>query len=859
MEVDKKEEQKKWDYNKQQTNIDTGDQDLADMKQDVFLTKMEDKQMVLNRNRSETHGDLLMHNPCINTSTENCKDKSDSCELLNDNSSCQLVNQTLPTKPLSSINPSLERDSKLRVSVFDHGIIHKRFISGRINLNRIVDNGGSDIECEDNNSVCSFTVNGNQNGKRKGLELSYAQLKRRNNSSIDSSKDSSPEMDKGSFRTQFDVLLRSLIGDVSDMQVDTSPMTISSGYESDYIQTKEADIDKIFKKNKENKENVEVDKISAKRDCNPTSYFPTSETFPKSETQNLVSTNNDTKTSGTYGLRTAFSSLPSFPTQPDTDLQQKPKAKEAPIIRSASQDDSNEFSYAQRHNYKLTKVTRSMYEIIHDLQSGEKSQVDNRRRSRKGRRPVQDGSANSDGYNSAKEIKSRGRLQSAELLSNNNVDTSSLNRNKKLNISGSVVRCVRRPVANDPSFQPVPRMPPRGEGNQRAGSFSANNNSDKVQNDLRNLLCSTSDVPLSSRDNNTSFDHFNGFSRMDNKQDVFKDVFEKDSESRFNQPNLSINHDSNVIGSDGQRRLTLNQQFMQRPKPDEHVYETIPGDEKLYEEWKRLRATSKVPKIRRFTTVPDLPGTFVPKEPPALPERRYLSTSGSSPKENEHQNYIFMGDINANIPGKPNSERSDSGYASVASDRILDSRTSDRILESRFPERTFDSRFPDRVLPSRTSDSALSSRTSERMIEATSFQSYPYPIDTDHVIHQRYRSDEASDGYCSIDNISLCPETLSSGLNYPSSSIDRRAPPTSNRIPLPTTNRNDYFTNPVLSRHSNSSFLNTVGTDFQSRSTRFGTRFFDHRKSDASDSDQTLLSSAFDRDSGSQIVQGTYV
>lgn len=820
MEVGKQGEQNNWGYSKQQQelNITVGHQDSADMKQEGFLTMNEDNQVIFNRDKNETHGDLIMHKPCINTSTENCKDKSDTCDLLNDNSSCQLTNHTLRTKPLSSANPSLERDSKLRVSVFDHRIIPKRFITGRINLNRIVDNGGSDLESEDNSQSC-YNENEIRNANRKGLQLSNTQLKRRSNLSSESSKDSSPDMDKGSFRTQFDVLLRSLIGDVNNMQMDTSPMTISSGYESDYIQTKEADIDNIFKKTKETKGNATVN--VNKKDENPTDYFSMSETYPKSELSPPA--NSNIETSVAHGLRTAFSSMPCFPTQPDTDLVQKPKSKEAPIIRSISQEnDSNEFSYTQRHNYKLTKVTRSMYEIIHDLQNGEKAQPDNRRRSRKGRRLVQEGSVNTDGNNSVKEIKSRGRLQSAELLSNDNVDTSSLNRNKKPSISGSVVRCVRRPLVNDSSFQPVPRMPPRSEGNQRADSSSVNNNSDKVQNDLRNLLCGNSDVPLSSGENNTHFEPFNGFSRMDNKQDVFIDVIENNSENRFIQSKFSISHDPSIIGQEGQRRLTLNEQFNHRPKPDEHVYETIPGDEKLYEEWKKMRATSSVPKIRRFTTVPDLPGTFVPKEPPALPERRYLSSSGSVSKDNENQNYIFMGDINSDIVNKSTSERSDSGYASVASDKMLDSKSS---------------------------------------------HCTQYPVHVEPVIHHHYRSEETSDGYCSIDNISLCPETLSSSLSYPvypTSSLDRRVSPTSNCFMSSRTDRNDYFTNPVLSRHSNSrqpisSFSSFNTLEMRSRPSRFETRFFDSRKSDGSESDQTLMSSALDRGTVRQTVQGTYV
>ena len=830
MEVETEERQNTLDYCKQkQTNIDIGNQDSIDMKQGGFLTSMEDKQVILNRNGSEIQGDLLMNKPCMNTTVEDCKDKSDIRELLNDNSSCQLTNQTLGTKLLSSTNPSLERNSKLRVSVFDHRIIPRKFITNRINLNRIVDYGGSDLESDDNILQCAKD-NEMKNGKRKGLQLSYAQLKRRNNLSTDSSKDSSPDMDKGNFRTQFDVLLRSLIGDVNDMQMDTSPMTISSGYESDYIQTKEADIDDIFKKNTGNKENIEAKNDVKKSGEKQNGYFLMPE--KRANSDSLSSSTNKSESQVTHGLRTAFSSMPCFPTQPAIDIGSKQISKEAPVIRCVSQNDSNEFSYAQRHNYKLTKVTRSMYEIIHDLQCGEKLPNDNKRRSRKGRRAVQEGSANTDGNTSAREIKSRGRLQSADLLSGNNVNTSSLNANNRPNFSGSVVRCVRRPLANDSSLLPTPRMPPRGEGNSRAES----NNSDKVQNDLRNLLCSTSDGQLSGEDNNVHFDPFNGFSRMDSKQDVFKGVIDNNSDNVFNRTNLSISHDTSIIGQEGHKRLTLTEQFNQRLKADEHVYETIPGDEKLYEEWKKMRATSRVPRIRRFTTVPDLPGTFVPKEPPALPERRYLSTSVSSQKDSENHNYIFMGDINSNIPAKANSERSDSGYASVASDRVLPNGHT--------------------ALNQRRND--VDSTLCSHWADSRTQNCDPYPLHTDPVIHQHYRSDETSDGYCSIDNLSLCQEPLPHNTTYPSLSLDRRLPPTSNRPPLNRNARNDYLSNPITSRQSNN-VSGTFGSDPKSRQVRFETRFFETRRSDGSESDSMLMSSAFDRDSGRTIVQGTYV
>ena len=52
---------------------------------------------------------------------------------------------------------------------------------------------------------------------------------------------------------------------------------------------------------------------------------------------------------------------------------------------------------------------------------------------------------------------------------------------------------------------------------------------------------------------------------------------------------------------------------------DDHVYETIPGDEALYAEFLRLRELGLLPK--RLNRIPDHPKHFISYHPPALPAR----------------------------------------------------------------------------------------------------------------------------------------------------------------------------------------------------------------------------------------------
>ncbi|KAL4226432.1 hypothetical protein ACF0H5_014415 [Mactra antiquata] len=684
--------------------------------------------------------------PCVNISIDNSKDESDCSDYGEENTTCHLANQAVRAKLLSSVvNPANGTDSKLRVSVFDHRIIPKKFIVPKRSELKSLDLKSSDNESGNkmirNHDGC---VENGQDNRKKLSNLSYTVLKAskryNNDNKCNGKSPTSPESDND-VRTRFDILLRNLIGDVNEMKVEPTTVTVSSGYESDYTQNRNVD-------NKNNKVGITcyTDVDTNKENILQTNSGNNVSTNYLSETGTGKNSNINSSLNGFHG----FSSLPSFPTQYQDQTGTLPRSEtgDVPLVKLSQVDkDSKGFSYAQRHNYKLTKVTRSMYEIIHDLQNGEKVPNDGRKRSKKGRRSSNDPlTGSTDGLSSAGEGRSRGRIQSNNGSTNNKSESVGPPRYSESNTStilGSVVRCVRRPLCSE--VQPIQRKLSHSDNGNRLVGTVSNNNSNKVQNDLRNLLCGSSDVTVLSADDNEHQAGFNTLSGCNNTQSGFSSALNGHVDNGFSQTNGLINDEQNITL--GQRRPTLNEQFMNRPKPDDHVYETIPGDEKFYEEWKKMQQNTKIPKIRRFTTIPDLPGTFIPKEPPALPERKYLCSN--EPVNKDTDNYIFMGDVNSNFPPKSHitSKRSDSGFGSVASDNFLDKRP---------------------------------------------FQSYPYPINDVELGSQLGRTDETSDGYCSIDNLSLSRDIPDTSFPVPPSSewrdVSQQSLP--RRLPPP---RNDYF------------------------------------------------------------------
>ena len=729
------------------------------MKRDIIIRTL-DGPMQIGEEQSTLKHQKRNDTVCENTVivADRAREDSDFSSDHEDSSRCQLTNQALRAKLLNSvINPINDKDSKLRVSVFDHRIIPKKLIIPRASDNRnhtdTRDNESENVltlihtKSQENINEKNLT---NNSGKITALPNPVLTVNRRQSNKQSNLVSTGVENMTNTesdyeIRTRFDILLRNLIGDVDNINVESSPMTVSSGYESDYIQTRNSQKEKLanISQRNTNLNGIKEDPVNDKCEDTVTDYFTMSETYPQTkelETPGAIDNNQ-------------FSSLPVFPTQSkEAAPVASMESKEIPIMKSNSPKQPDKefgFFYAQRQNYKLTKVTRSMYEIIHDLQNGEKVQPDGKKRSRKGRRPGQD--SGSDGNNSSKDTLTHGRPQSGEPKSDNNTCNTILKRTKETTnsrISGSVVRCVRRPQCPEFFPRPVHRRFSQSENEGRLGPAGLID-SDKVQNDLRNLLCDTSEVTASSVGINDQLDTFNMSSSNSNTADGFTSAVASTSDNRGNHPKVSINGEENELNESG-RKPTLTEQFNNRPKPDDHVYETIPGDEKFYEEWKKMRTS--MPRIRRFTTIPDLPGTFIPKEPPALPARKYLNnanqTSMSRKRElsDSNDNYIFMGDINSNIL---KSDKSDSGYTTVSSDQML-------VL-----------REP---------------------------QCFPYPIGNTSPSDNFGRHDETSDGYCSIDNLSLIRE--------PNDTLSSNEKPKPWRVPEPVSvpppprlKRSDFFLN----------------------------------------------------------------
>lgn len=697
--------------------------------------------MILNKtsdNMEEDNGQGL------NMSVDNSKDGSDLSDFSEENTTCQLVNHTVRAKLLSSVANAVNgNESKLRVSVFDHKVIPKRFIvPKKVDGNPSTGTGESVENSDVRNSLrprnLNAVVNGEMDNRRKVSSMSYSVLKSGKCYTSGSSKTSptSPGGDsENDVRTRFDILLRKLIGDVDDMQVQTTPTpaTVSSGYESDYLTNKDVNTctkrpqsgNSLSRTSDQDKENINVKEMEK-----PCPHVSETNTF-------------DSRSGSLRGLNHGFSSLPNFSSlqsDPGTGSLSPRESQEAPPGRPADRD-SQGFSYTQRHNYKLTKVTRNMYEIIHDLQSGEKTFPDNRKRYKKGRKSQELSNNNTDNGNGPV---TENRLRGREFTGNVSVDneksawlpTNTVGDSVVQPFSGAVVRCVRRPPCIDP--YPVQRSLSHNENSRRA-TDQCSNNSNKVQNDLRNLLCGTSDVTTTADDN---YEHQKELSTRLGCNDTHGEATST-GVNRINQTGRFLMKNSSV--TTGQSRPSLNDQFSNRSKPDDHVYETIPGDEKLYEEWKKMRENPTIPKIRRFTTIPDLPGTFIPKEPPALPERKYLNSN--QPHIRDQDNYMFMGNTSSRNSSQfnVNSAHADSGYTTVSSDNLQDSQFS---------------------------------------------QFYPIPFVGVNNISAHEKIDETSDGYCSIDNLSLLRETIT---HQPHGSMNRDTFPRHGQ----SDSQNDYFLSPV--------------------------------------------------------------
>lgn len=508
---------------------------------------------------------------------------------------------------------------------------------------------------------------------------------------------------------------------VRSNSTDSSPVTISSGYESDSIQTCEAEIDKIFVNNKSRIGNItNVSSVTAfpnpslhasAMDLSSTIFqsVPLSlgaDTASEKLNQSFVSSVSRTPEKPTGVLDRSFQI-------PDKSSVRNIRATETdfnslPIFpRGQNEPTATRFSPVQRNNHKLTKVARSMIEIINDLQEEEnlKAIANNKKKCKKVKRanPIrsenasvfknnfQRGSAESLNESrlciSEESISSRDKIdasrgvnaksdcvpvhtpgvKSEPIVNENNEDVQSERHTDTLLQLPPTIECQSPLSSNNSSIREssshpvsssvfVSRAPctvnkaeiqdpiPKASFAQQERT---NDLSPQVQPGTLVVKClrrplgahssdfRANDLPHSS--SACFYEEYEGSPSVQPSTSGHQQVPPAEfSHFHFQTPPSVVNH--NVPHPDSGRLIVFDNGVTPyataripgccTPKRDEklddHVYETIPGDEFLYEELMRMRAMGLLSK--RLRKVPDMPGHFIPYEAPELPARNMNNT-----------------------------------------------------------------------------------------------------------------------------------------------------------------------------------------------------------------------------------------
>lgn len=517
---------------------------------------------------------------------------------------------------------------------------------------------------------------------------------------------------------------------VRSNSTDSSPVTISSGYESDSIQNCEAEIDKIFVNNKSRMGNItNVSSVTAFPNSSlHASAMDLSSTVFQTVPFHYGAENASEKLNQSFA--SSISRTPEKPTGvldhsfqiPDKSSVRNIRATDTdfhslPIFpRSQTEQSAPRFSPVQRHNHKLTKVARSMFEIINDLQLEEKSpknNIDNKKKCKKVKRtnPVQP--------ENVTVIKNNFQKGSTDSLNENRlcISEESISSRDKADASSSVNAksdCVpdhtpsvkSEPIViennNDPQSKrhtetllPLPFtiecQSPQSRNNSSNGESSSHPVSssvfvsrapctvnkavseDPVAKGLSTQQARTNDLsppvqpgtlvvkclrrPLGTHSSDFSrtndlphsssacyYEEYEGSPNVHPPTSVHQRVPPADFSHFHSQtpPTSVVNH--NVPYPDSGSLIIIDNGVTpyataripgcctpkRDDKLDDHVYETIPGDEYLYEELMRMRAMGLLSK--RLRKIPDMPGHFIPYEAPELPARNINS---NTPRRND--------------------------------------------------------------------------------------------------------------------------------------------------------------------------------------------------------------------------------
>ena len=516
---------------------------------------------------------------------------------------------------------------------------------------------------------------------------------------------------------------------VRSNSADSSPVTISSGYESDSIQTCEAEIDKIFVNNKSRIGNIaNVSSVTAFPNSSlHASAMDFSSTIFQSVPLPYGADNASDKLNQSFA--SSMSRTPEKPTGvldrsfqiPDKSSVRNIRATETdfqslPIFpRGHAEQAATRSSPVQRNNNnKLTKVARSMFEIIHDLQVEEEAMRANavsKKKCKKVKRasPVrsqngtviknnfQRGSVESLDENrlciSEESVSGRDKsdasmgvnaksdcvpahtpgVKSEPIVSENNEAVPSERHTDTLLLQPSTIDCQSPPNTNNSSNREASSHPgsssvfvsraPCTVNKAEIGdpiardSFAqqerTNDLSPRVQPGTLVVKClrrplgthssdfRASDLPHSS--SACFYEEYEGSPSVQPPTSVHQQVSPAEFLHFHSQPPQTSVVSHNAPHPDTGRLIIFDNGVTPyataripgccTPKRDEklddHVYETIPGDEYLYEELMRMRAMGLLSK--RLRKVPDMPGHFIPYEAPELPAR---NMNNNAPRQN---------------------------------------------------------------------------------------------------------------------------------------------------------------------------------------------------------------------------------
>lgn len=391
------------------------------------------------------------------------------------------------------------------------------------------------------------------------------------------------------------------------LSCESSPVTISSGYESDSLPTHEADIDNIFVQGKKRQQNKIVPPMEL-----PIDYFSMSDSHPSPHGQKPTCSSAIVTRKPETSVKTELTERSN---SNESILREIRPPVQSPMEFVDNQAQPARFSPAQINNYQLTKVARSMFEIIHDLQT-EKEQ-ENKAKARKPKRLVQWRKDRTDvGRKFNNNSENKNTLNTSASQRENWEQLQQATNPVHLSAQGKVsVKCLRRPLGSDPNRHILPHSSEFDKPTYLKDEYpemGVLSSSDKYPEFSRQF--SEPELGHSTHSDNFHINH--SFDSRDTRHQIVFDGCAPYATTKL--PGCSPYATTRLPGC----------QTPRRDDKDDHVYETIPGDDLLqYEEILRMRLNGL------------LPHKYLP---PALPARNITDRKLSEPARNFHMHPNFV-------------------------------------------------------------------------------------------------------------------------------------------------------------------------------------------------------------------------